>query len=148
MSARRILVVFCFAALACVAAAFLCLPRPLGYIRLDNQYRDAIARSGRTTPANPNLVFLAIDAQSVSFDETDIDQTYHLSADNSDDARALRLISKGFPWSREIYGLLLEKLMGAGARVVIFDLNFLTDTPDDASFRAMLDRYSNRVMIG
>lgn len=148
MSARRIFIVLCFALLACVAAAFLCLTRPLGYVRLDNQYRDAIARSGRTTPANPNLVFLAIDAQSVSFDELDISETYHLSADNSDDVHALRLISKGYPWPREIYGLLLEKLMRAGARVVIFDLNFLTDTPDDASFRAVLDRYSNQVMIG
>jgi len=148
MSARRICIISGFALVVCIGFAVLDLTQPLVYVRLCNLYRDAIARSGRTTSPNPNLVFLAIDAQSVSFDETDINQTYHLSTDNSDEAHALRLIGKGFPWSREIYGLVLEKLMRAGARVVIFDLNFLTDTPDDAAFRAVLDRYSDHVVVG
>lgn len=148
MSARRFFIVSGFALLVCAALAVLELTRPLAYVRVCNLYRDAMARSGRTTSPNPDLVFLAIDAQSVSFDETDINETYHLSGDNSDETRALRLIAKGFPWSREIYGLVLEKLVRSGARVVIFDLNFLSDTPTDASFRARLDRYSNHVMVG
>ncbi|HJT46490.1 MAG TPA: adenylate/guanylate cyclase domain-containing protein [Chthoniobacterales bacterium] len=148
MSARRILIVSGFAVMVCATLAALEQIRPLAYLRLCNLYRDALARAGRTTSPNPDLVFLAIDAQSVSFDETDINETYHLSGDNSDETHALRLIAKGFPWSREIYGLVLEKLVRAGARVVIFDLNFLSDTPHDASFRARLDRYSDHVMVG
>jgi len=147
VSARRISIIFSCAFVVCAAAAFLELKRPLSYVRLDNLYRDAIARSGRTTPANPNLVFLAIDASSVSLDEMDIEDVFGLDKDDSDDARALRLMSKGFPWSREIYALVLEKLVRAGAQVVIFDLNFPTSTAKDAVFRAALDRHSDQVMI-
>src|SRR5689334_11133079 len=104
MSARRVSLISGFALLACLAFGALELARPLIYTRLCNLFRDAIARSGRTTTPNPNLVFLAIDAPSVfSLDENDIDSVYGLAGNSSADARALRLMSKGFPWSREIY---------------------------------------------
>src|SRR4029077_11422068 len=148
VSARRIFITFGFALFVFAVAAFLDLSHPLAYVRLNNLYRDAINRSGRTTPPNPNLVFLAIDAASVSLDQTDIDQVYGLSGDTSDTARALRLISKGFPRSREVYGLVLERLVKAGTRVVIFDLNFPTPTANDTSFRTALDRYVGHVVIG
>jgi adenylate cyclase len=148
MSARRITIMSGFALIAFATAAFLDLNRPLAYVRLDNLYRDAINRSGRTTPSNANLVFLAIDAASVSLDQTDIEEVYGLSGDNSDAARALQLMSKGFPWSRELYALVLDRLVRAGARVVIFDLNFPTATDNDATFRAGLDRYADHVIIG
>jgi adenylate cyclase len=148
VSAKRISIVFGFALLACGASTFLELKRPLAYIRLDNLYRDAIARSGKTTPANPKLVFLAIDAASVSLDETDIDEIFTVAGGKSDEGRALRLMSKGFPWSREIYALVLDRLIQAGARTVIFDLNFPTPTDHDAAFHAALDRYADRVIIG
>ncbi len=148
MSARRIFIISGFALVIFAAAALLELSRPLAYVRLNNLYRDAISQSGRKTPPNPNLVFLAIDAASVSLDQTDIEQVYGLAADNSDPARALRLMGKGFPWSREIYALVLHRLVKAGARVVIFDLNFPTATDNDAAFRAVLDRYADQVIIG
>jgi adenylate cyclase len=148
VSARRIFITSGFALFVLAAAALLELSRPLAYVRLNNLYRDAINRSGRTTPQNPNLVFLAIDAASVSLDQTDIDQIYGLSDDTSDAARALRLMSKSFPWSREVYGVVLERLVQAGARVVIFDLNFPTPTENDTSFRTALDRYADHVVIG
>ena len=148
MSARRFSL-FGFAFLVCVAFGALELTQPLVYVRLCNLFRDVIARSGRTTAPNPNLVFLAIDAPSVfSLDENDIDTVYGLAGDKSDDRRALRLMSKGFPWSRDIYGLVLEKLVRAGARVVIFDLNFPNSTDNDSSFRSALGRYSDHVVVG
>lgn len=148
MSARRISIISSFALVVFAAAGYLELSRPLAYVRLNNLYRDAINRSGRTTAANADLVFLAIDAASVSLDQTDIELGYGLSGDESDSGRALRLMSKGFPWSREVYALVLEKLVQAGARVVIFDLNFPTATDNDATFRSALDRYADHVIIG
>jgi adenylate cyclase len=148
MSPRRIFLISGFAILLFAAAACLELTRPLAYVRLCNLYRDAIARSGRTTPPNPNLIFLAIDAQSVSLDEHDIDSVYGLAGDDSASTRALRLMSKGFPWSREVYGLILDRLVNAGARAVIFDLNFPTSTNNDPAFRAALDRYGDHVVVG
>jgi len=148
MSARRISFISGFAVLVSVAFGTLEVKQPLAYTRLCNLYRDAIARAGRTAPPNPNLVFLAIDASSVSLDETDIDEVFGLNQSNSDDAHTLRLISKGFPWSREVYALVIQKLVRAGARVVVFDLNFPTPTESDALFRAALDGYSDHVIIG
>src|SRR5689334_5543407 len=87
MSARHALLISGFALIVCVAFGALELIQPLAYVRLCNLFRDAIARSGRTTASNPDLVFLAIDAQSIGFDETDI-QSYHLSSDGSDETRA------------------------------------------------------------
>jgi adenylate cyclase len=148
MSARRISFISSFALLLCIGFAALELTRPLVYVRLCNLYRDAIARTGRTTSPNPNLVFLAIDAHSVSLDQNDVDQVYQLAGDNSDNARALRLMSKGFPWSREVYALVLDKLVQAGARVVVFDLNFPTATDNDSAFHSALDRYAGHVVVG
>lgn len=148
MSAKRISIISGFALLVCALAVFLDLARPLGWVRLENLYRDALNRFGRTAPPNADLAFLAIDAASISVDETDIGEVFGLDGDKSADARALRLMSKGYPWSREIYALILQKLVQAGAKTVIFDVNVPTSTENDAPFRAELDRYADHVVIG
>jgi adenylate cyclase len=148
MPAKRIFIVLGIALAVFATLGLLDRTRPFAWVRLNNLCRDAITRTGRTTPANPNLVFLAIDAASVSLDRTDIDQLYGLAGDHSEEAHALRIMSKGFPWSREVYGRVLKRLVEAGARTVIFDLNFPKPTDDDALFRAALDRYSNHVVVG
>jgi adenylate cyclase len=42
----------------------------------------------------------------------------------------------------------MERLLQSGARVVIFDLTFPAATESDAVFRAALDKYRDRVVIG
>ena len=133
----------CFAALALVDRV-----QPLLLLRLRNVERDAIAQAGRRAPANPDLVFLAIDSDSVSLDATtDVKELYGLTESQSKEAHALKLMSKAWPWPREVYALILERLVGAGAKVVAFDLTFPTATPDDAPFRMALDRYKDHVVI-
>jgi adenylate cyclase len=123
--------------------------QPFAYMRVGNLYRDALARLGRKTPPNPDLVFLAIDSNSVGLQEhADLEELYGLKSTDADEAPALRLMSKGWPWSREVYGLVLERLVRAGAKVVIFDLTFPTATQEDGSFRMALDQYNDRVVIG
>jgi adenylate cyclase len=122
---------------------------PFAYLRVRNLYQDTLARSGRTTRRNPDLVFLAIDSDSVGLEETaDVQQLYGLNATDSVEARALKLMSKRWPWPREVYALVLERLVRAGAKVVVFDLTFPTSTENDASFRAALEQYKDRVVIG
>jgi len=122
---------------------------PLFYTRLCNGYRDAIARSGRLAPANPDLVFLAIDADSVNLDPTiDAVDSYGITDRKSIEARAFSLMTQRFPWPREIYGLVLQRLVDAGAKVVLFDLTFPTETDGDKQFRQALDRYRDHVVIG
>ncbi len=116
--------------------------------RLRNFARDALAQAGRTTPANPDLVFLAIDSDSISLDATtDVKQLYGLHEKDSREAHALALMSKAWPWPREVYALVLQRLVEAGAKVVAFDLTFPTSTPNDSSFRLALDRYRAHAII-
>lgn len=122
---------------------------PFGYVRTRNILRDAFARAGRKTPANPDLVFLAIDSDSVGLEETaDIEELYGLTDAKSPEARALRLMSKLWPWPREVYALVLERLVKAGAKVVLFDLTFPTSTDGDEPFRKALDLYRDHVAVG
>ena len=83
MFRRRILTI---GLLTIVCAAFgiaLELFRPAFYVQVEYRLRDLIARSGRTTPPNPDLVFLAIDSASVTLDP-ELDLNGLLSSSASD----------------------------------------------------------------
>jgi adenylate cyclase len=146
--AKRAFAISAFALVCFVGLLALDQIKPFAYVRLRNLYRDAITRAGRKTSPNPNLVFLAIDSDSVSLDQTDLKQLFNLSVDNSEEARALGLMSKSWPWPREVYSLILERLVHAGARAVAFDLTFPKPSDGDGPFRAALDRFKDRVVIG
>ena len=64
-------------------------------------------------------------------------------------SRGLQLMAeRPFPWSRELWALLLDKLFAAGARLVIFDMVFNPPNDGDPAFAAALERYRDRVVIG
>ena len=70
------------------------------------------------------MVFLAIDSDSVGIEEgADIENLYGLTEANSTEARALRLMSKHWPWPREVYALLLDRLVGAGRARSCFSIS-------------------------
>ena len=63
--------------------------------------------------------------------------------------RALQLMSeRPFPWSREVWALLLDRLFASGARLVMFDLIFNPPNDGDPAFHAALDRYRGKVVVG
>ncbi len=63
--------------------------------------------------------------------------------------RAFELMTaRPFPWSREVWALLLDRLFAAGARLVIFDLLFSPPNDGDPAFHAALDRYRDKVVVG
>ena len=53
-----------------------------------------------------------------------------------------------FPWSREVWALLLDRLFASGARLVMFDLIFNPPNDGDPAFHAALDRYRGKVVVG
>ncbi|MCE0496769.1 MAG: adenylate/guanylate cyclase domain-containing protein [Methylacidiphilales bacterium] len=114
--------------------------RPLARAELATD--DARARFGRLAPINPNLVFLAIDGPSIKLDALD-DATIANS-------KGLLLIraSDGFPFQRSVYGEVCDRLFGAGAKVVGFDLIFRDPKPEDADFRQVMDKYPGRIVVG
>ena len=117
-------------------------------LRWEMRFRGQLVKYGRKNPPDPRLLFLALDNDSVSIDAVDLETLYADVPHDSADYRALALISRQWPWPRETYALLLDKLFAAGARVVVLDLLFSKPSADDAVFKAALDRYRDRVIIG
>ena len=58
------------------------------------------------------------------------------------------MTERAFPWSREIYQLLLDRLFAAGARVVMFDMIFGKPGDGDGAFRDALERHRDKVVLG
>jgi len=149
MFRRRIAVVVSLTMLCAFAASWVEWGRPAYYVQAEYRLRDLIARSGQTTPINPNLVFLAIDSDSVTLDPSlDVNGLFSSSANDPTCHRALEIMSKGWPWDRQIYALILERLVGAGAKVVAYDCLFPVPAPGDDALRAALNRFRSQVVIG
>jgi len=60
----------------------------------------------------------------------------------------LRLMKEPWPWNRKIYADVLEKLMNAGASVVMFDFVFASEKEGDDEFARALQKYKDHVVIG
>lgn len=120
----------------------------LPLLSAENFVRDHLARRAAPASPDPRLVFLAIDGDSVTLEKSDLEEFFDLTGADEDSRRALHLMAKGWPWSRQVYGLILDRLARAGAKVVAFDATFPSRTPDDAPFREALERHRSKVVIG
>jgi adenylate cyclase len=109
--------------------------------RGEQSFEDLLRREGRKTAAPHDFVFLGIDQSTL--------QLPPLTADEVAGNRAFQLMTeRPFPWSREVWALLLDRLFGAGARLVVFDLLFNPPNDGDPAFHAALGRYHNQVVLG
>jgi adenylate cyclase len=109
--------------------------------RGEQSFEDLLRREGRKTSAPSDFVFLGIDQSTL--------QLPPLSAEEIAGNRAFQLMTeKPFPWSREVWALLLDRLFAAGARVVMFDMIFSPPNDGDPAFHAALDRYHDKVVVG
>jgi len=109
--------------------------------RGEQSFEDLLRREGRKTAAPRDFVLLGIDQSTL--------QLPPLTAEELAGNRALQLMAeRPFPWSREVWALLLDRLFGAGARLVVFDLLFNPPNEGDPAFHAALDRYHDKVVVG
>jgi len=109
--------------------------------RGEQSLEDLLRREGRKTPAPSDFVFLGIDQSTL--------QLPPLTAEEIAGNRAFQVMTeKPFPWSREVWALLLDRLFAAGARVVMFDMIFSPPNDGDPAFHAALDRYHDKVVLG
>ena len=107
----------------------------------EQRFQDLLRRQGRVTPERADFVFVGIDQQSLQLDALDPEEIAS--------ERALQLMTeRPFPWSREVWALLLDRLFAAGARLVVFDMIFNPPNDGDPAFAAALDRYRDKVVIG
>ena len=106
----------------------------------ERSFSDVLRREGRKTQTHSDFVFLGIDQQSLILDAVHPDE---IAKDP-----ALRLMAaQPYPWSREVWALLMDRLLGAGARLIMFDIVFGATTDADPAFHAALDKYRDRVII-
>jgi adenylate cyclase len=131
-----------FVTLVVVGAHFLPgVPYVSDIWRSDQSVQDLLRREGRKTPTRPDFVFVGIDQESFEFQPFNAEQV----ANN----RALQLMAeKPFPWSREVWALVMDRLFNAGARLIMFDIVFSSPKEGDPAFRAALERYRDKVVLG
>lgn len=109
--------------------------------RQEQNYENFLQREGRKTATRADFVFLGIDQSTLELPP--------LLPEELAGNRPLQLMTeRPFPWSREVWALLLDRLSGAGARLVMFDLMFNPSNEGDPIFREALDRYRDRVVLG
>ena len=100
----------------------------------DQRYRTRGVRHG-----DPDIILLGVENSTISLDE--------LWPEEIAASEPLQLMQKPV-WDRRIYAAVLEKLMAAHAKVVVFDFLFAAQTDGDAVFAEALNKYSSNVVIG
>jgi len=104
-------------------------------------YEDVLRREGRKTKTHNDFVFVGIDQESLKLTA--------VGPEEIQNNRAFQLMTeRPFPWSREIWALLVERIVNAGARVVMFDMVFDKPNDGDPEFHGALDRYRDKVVLG
>ncbi len=108
--------------------------------RGEQSFQDLLRREGRKTTAPKDFVFLGLDQSTL--------QLPPLAPEEVANNRAFQLMTeRPFPWSREVWALLLDRLFAAGARLVVFDVLFNPVNDGDPAFHAALDRYRDKVVL-
>src|SRR5213075_2192568 len=109
--------------------------------RGEQSFEDLLRREGRKTAPPNDFVFLGIDQSTLELPP--------MTAEEIANNRAFQLMTeRPFPWSREVWALLLDRLFAAGARLVMFDMIFSPPNDGDPTFHAALDRYRDKVVLG
>src|ERR1700730_12447469 len=149
MSRRRTFIAALLTAICAGVAVWLDLDRPAYFASVEYRLRDLIARAGRTAPSNPDLVFLAIDSDSVNLDPfLDVHGLFSSAANDPECKRALELMTKPWPWNREIYAVIARRLLNSGAKLVAFDCLFPAPGPGDNAFRNALEEFKSQIVVG
>jgi adenylate cyclase len=102
---------------------------------LDDCYRFR----GESLP-DPRIKLIGLGTTSFQLDT--------LSPEEIAASPVLQKMQQPWPWDRSVYAAILEKLMRAGAKVVMFDFVFASETDGDDVFAQALKKYKDRVVIG
>jgi len=98
---------------------------------------DWRARLGKKTPIDSDLVFLGFSPQH---SDRFMDDTQH--------SRALRLMDSEWPWNREVWARAVERLVNAGADVVLLDLLLESPRAGDEKLKQALREHRQHVSMG
>jgi adenylate cyclase len=126
----------------CTAAVLVMHAAVVPFRQFENHVGDLVMKyATRHATADPRLVYVALDNDTMN---------YGSNAFSGDLAGspALQEIATPFPWPHDIYAMLIDRLLQAGARVVALDILFPFPRDGDPAFKTVLDKYPGRVVIG
>lgn len=124
-----------------VASIFLSRNVANSLLGIDRTLGDkALTTPGFPEPI-PELVFLGIDEDSLTLQG--------LGEELIASDKNLSRMAERFPWDRRVYAATIEKLLDAGARMVVIDLIFSEPSePDaDAELVRVLKKYADKIVI-
>lgn len=110
------------------------------YEREEQSITDTLQIDGRKGKLPDDVVFLAIDDATLSLDDIPSEER----ASNP----IFQVFEQGYPFPRSIYAKIVERLVGAGAKVVAFDLMFPGPREGDEEFAKVLQELGDHVVIG
>ena len=132
-------------ALICAAcAAALILPIVVDDLilqRMELRTADFLTGDRGGGEASDRLVLIGID--DASLDVLDV-----LDEDVVQAHPQLDAMSYGYPFPRSVYAAMTQKLLDAGARLVVFDMLFTGESDGDAEFKAVIDANPDRIVVG
>lgn len=108
---------------------------------MDRKLGDYIIRVTGGPPEKKELVLLGIDEPSLSLDAID---PAEVAA-----SPTLKRMSEGFPWDRRVWADAIDRLMGAGVKVLVFDLIFTQESnlEADAALADAVQKYPGRIVL-
>jgi adenylate cyclase len=118
-------------------------PWVAAFVELEEwQHTDRVHLSGKLAEPAGDIVLLGIDDASLTLDS--------LWPEDISESTALQRMKEGWPWSREVWALAIERLVAAGAKSVVLDFTFgIPSTAEaDTAFRETILRHVDHVVLG
>ncbi len=113
--------------------------------RVELAFSRAIVDWGEKSPERNDIVFVGVDNVSVNLLETGVMSEEEIAA-----SPALDLMSYGYPFPRQVWAILVDRLLASGAKAVVFDIVFShgqAESEGDRLLKEALDRHRDRVVI-
>ncbi len=110
----------------------------LALVDAENYAQDWFMRSGRRVSPDPRLILVGIDRPSYAQDI--------LPAEAEADP-VLDALRRNFPWSRNVWAVLIERLANAGVKAIVIDLVFANPGEGDDALRQVLEKHKDKVVI-
>ncbi|MBN8711204.1 MAG: adenylate/guanylate cyclase domain-containing protein [Verrucomicrobia bacterium] len=108
---------------------------------IDTELRlqDILTRDAATV-VDDRMVLLALDEPTLTLDMIEPEEIQA--------SQSLQLIQKGFPFSRAVYAEVLDRILNAGAKVVVVDVVVPKPREGDEELATILQKWRGRVVLG
>lgn len=111
------------------------------FFKLTRIVEDYFVRNDHSLKPREDLIFLGIDADSMQLDS--------ISGETIQKHPALGKMSSAWPWDRSVHAAMIDRLAGAGAKLIVIDLVFgQPSTPEgDQALADAIARHRDKIVL-